>query len=315
MKDKLVKRIKDEIVKLNKKKDKNQIDLYRQFINDQGSLWIKNIITAKPNELMNIYDEIVRKWNCYDDGVKLFTTQGFVNKKKTKDVFYGAEMRESLKRIFDYEDFIKKGNGWNAYSLCEKLDIPICPYCNQQFTFTIIEDSEIMRPELDHFFPKVDYPLFALSLYNLIPCCHGCNSIVKGTRKMNLKTHLHPYIDEDKTFSFKYEIQKLEPTIKTDIKMEYGSNTKVKETCEFFKLDKIYEKHSWLSNQMVQINNDYPKSYIEELLSTIKGIYPNVTFDDVIKMIYASYSVRDENKEILGKLRKDIFMQLVQQYK
>lgn len=32
-------------------------------------------------------------------------------------------------------------------------------------------------------------------------------------------------------------------------------------------------------------------------------------------MVYASYYVDDENKEILGKLKKDILSQVIEQYK
>ena len=33
------------------------------------------------------------------------------------------------------------------------------------------------RPELDHFYPKTEYPIFCLSFYNLIPACHSCNHV------------------------------------------------------------------------------------------------------------------------------------------
>jgi len=33
---------------------------------------------------------------------------------------------------------------------------------------------------LDHVIPKADYPLFSLSLYNLVPCCSSCNSKFKS---------------------------------------------------------------------------------------------------------------------------------------
>lgn len=309
-------RINDELARLDENVDMDMIRLYRALLDEEGQLSLKNIITGAPEKLMKIYDEMAKNYNYFDGDQVIFTKEGLINQKKSDDTFYGAKMREGLRRIFDYDKFTKKNTDWNAYALCEKLDVRICPYCNQQFTFTIIkDDAEIMRPELDHFFPKADYPMFALSIYNLIPSCHGCNSIVKGMRKMKLKNHFHPYIDEDKAFQFRYDVEEVEDTIKTDIRFEYKGNSKARNTCEFFKLDKIYSEHTWITDRIVQTKNDYPQSYVEELLGIIKKVKPDVTKGDIIKMIYASYYVDDENKQILGKLKKDILNQIVEQYK
>lgn len=311
----LKKRVNDELEKLNPTVDMALKKLYEALLDEHGKLWLKNIITGKPKKLMKIYDEMACNYNYFDEEQVVFTNDGLINTKKTDGTYYGTKMREGLRRIFDYDSFTQKNTDWNAYALCEKLDVRICPYCNQQFTFTITEgDDKIIRPELDHFFPKADYPMFALSIYNLIPSCHGCNSIVKGKRKMKLTEHFHPYIDENKAFQFKYDVEEIEDTIKTDIKFEYRGNLKAKETCVFFKLDKIYSEHTWITDRIVQTKNDYPHSYVEELLSIIKKVKPEVTKDDIIKMIYASYYVDDENKEILGKLKKDILNQVIEQY-
>lgn len=60
--------------------------------------------------------------------------------------------------------------------LVDKLNIKTCPYCNRQFIYTF-NGRAPERPELDHFYPKADYPLFCLSFYNLIPACHSCNHV------------------------------------------------------------------------------------------------------------------------------------------
>lgn len=309
-------RITEELGKLDATSDMAEIKIFRALLEKNGRLSVKKIITGTPDKLMEIYNEILKNYNYYEDGQVIFTSEGLTNQKKADKTAYGSKIREGLKRIFDYDNFSKKNMEWNAYSLCEKLDVRICPYCNQQFTFTIIEDdAEIMRPELDHYFPKADYPMFALSIYNLIPSCHGCNSTVKGIRKMKLTEHFHPYIDEDKAFSFRYDIEEIDDTLKTDIRFEYSGNAKAKDTCEFFKLDKIYSEHTWITDKIVQTKNDYPQSYVEELLNIIKKVKPETTKEDIIKMVYASYYVDDENKEILGKLKKDILSQVIEQYK
>ena len=37
---------------------------------------------------------------------------------------------------------------------------------------------------LDHLIPKGKFPLFSLSLYNLVPCCYSCNSKFKGIQSL-----------------------------------------------------------------------------------------------------------------------------------
>ncbi|TCL67476.1 hypothetical protein EV196_10232 [Mariniflexile fucanivorans] len=39
----------------------------------------------------------------------------------------------------------------------------------------------MIKPELDHYYPKSLYPYFGVSFYNLIPSCQSCNGLgVKG---------------------------------------------------------------------------------------------------------------------------------------
>lgn len=62
------------------------------------------------------------------------------------------------------------------------LKITTCPYCNMQYTFTLDCDNRKAAPEYDHFYDKSDYPVLAVSFYNLVPSCHVCNHI-KGIKK------------------------------------------------------------------------------------------------------------------------------------
>lgn len=46
----------------------------------------------------------------------------------------------------------------------------VCPYC----------DGDNSLPELDHYYAKSKWPLLAISPFNLIPVCTGCNSFAGG---------------------------------------------------------------------------------------------------------------------------------------
>jgi hypothetical protein len=117
-----------------------------------------------------------------------------------KDKFTSKGLKKSLKTLINYDSWIKTDakatyRYYNAYHLAEKLNIPTCVYCNRIYTKTVISDSgkKITRPTFDHWFPKSEYPLLALSFYNLIPSCSVCNSGVKCYTPFKLSKQFHTY--------------------------------------------------------------------------------------------------------------------------
>jgi hypothetical protein len=101
-----------------------------------------------------------------------------------------ADMEELLKKlskVFSYSTFIYKSAGWNAYKLVEDHGLRTCPYCqlhhvNYHGQATGKLGKLELRPPLDHFLPKSIYPYLAVSLHNLVPSCHQCNSSIKGDK-------------------------------------------------------------------------------------------------------------------------------------
>lgn len=91
-----------------------------------------------------------------------------------------------FERIFSYT-YLCSGNKkemkyFDAYKLLETLDKRVCPYCDENFILFLdeglIKDKKIrIRGPFDHYFPKALYPYFAVSLHNLVPSCHMCNSL------------------------------------------------------------------------------------------------------------------------------------------
>jgi hypothetical protein len=54
----------------------------------------------------------------------------------------------------------------------------VCIVCDEQTWCT--HDSDAVRADIDHYFPKKLYPHLCVHPFNLIPTCHLCNSSVKG---------------------------------------------------------------------------------------------------------------------------------------
>lgn len=217
-----------------------------------------------------------------------------------------------IEEIFDYEAFSKKSNThYSAYDLSQKLDIPTCPYCNRMYTKTVIKPSKITRPAFDHWYSKSNYPLLALSFYNLIPSCNVCNSSVKGADLFDLKTHFHPYSKSDNpeqqiNFKFSY-YHKFYSTFRFKI---INNNDFSKNSTEAFKLKEIYETHEDEIVDLRRLRDVYSEKYLEMLKKNIlKGT--STSDEEIYRLAFGTHI--DETKfdrRPLSKMKKDILEEL-----
>lgn len=103
-------------------------------------------------------------------GVNLF--------KNSDGIFYDkTDLKKYL--IFKYKnEFSNIYDKIDKKKLVRITGVTVCPYCNRNF---VNVTNEANTSQLDHFFPKSEYPLFALCFYNLIPSCYGCNNRKSGS--------------------------------------------------------------------------------------------------------------------------------------
>lgn len=103
-----------------------------------------------------------------------------------------------------YENFCsytyKKNANWGGPALMRAIleNVKYCPYCNAEMVYSIERDAQAkdLKSAFDHFFPKGRYPFLAVSLYNLIPSCHRCNSDFKGDEWSRMLNIPHLYLDD-----------------------------------------------------------------------------------------------------------------------
>ncbi|WP_026491142.1 HNH endonuclease signature motif containing protein [Butyrivibrio sp. XPD2002] len=111
-------------------------------------------------------------------------------------------MLKDAKKYIDYSKlFIENHISWawldkDSYlkgELVSRLNIKVCPYCNRQYIQSITKyGNKKYLGDIDHIQPKSDFPLFALSFYNLIPACKPCNQLFKRDKKLKI---LNPYLE------------------------------------------------------------------------------------------------------------------------
>lgn len=166
-----------------------------------------------------------------------------------------------------------------------------------------------MTAELDHFFPKELYPCFAISIYNLIPCCHICNH-----RKSQKEEEI--YYPFEESFSHNIQFDYIPQDVnflynEEKIDLDYGilneeEEKKVKNNMDIFKIKELYEGHKDLILELIQKSQIYTESYIDELLQNYQGKVFN-NREDLLRLIIGVYvDEKDINKRPLSKLLIDI---------
>lgn len=295
-----------------KKYHKQFKSLLKKFIDNESMLYIEKIITESPTGLLEIHNEILKKYNF------LFNVNNQNLKNKYKPI---------INEIFNYGLFSDKYRGykklddkrkWNAYALLSKFNIKVCPYCNRQHINTV---ESIIRPDIDHYLPQSQYPFFALSFHNLIPSCKQCNSSLKNHKHLLPDTTTHPYlyINDDQNISIPYfevnikklnigEEEKLKKQIVLKISKIHKENCKSIANSEFVdKMEKIYSKHNDIVAEILSKCYKYTDEMLEEMVKNTNNIISKKELSkDIFNEPCDNYEVVNT---IYGKLRKDIITQ------
>ena len=91
-------------------------------------------------------------------------------------------------KIISYYEYrlLNKPNGRLLYDeIMQSAPYEICPFCTMRKVKTI-----------DHFLPKSEYPSYAITPLNLVPCCRDCNMDKKISYPTDPKNQtFHPYFD------------------------------------------------------------------------------------------------------------------------
>lgn len=163
--DALYNDIRKLITDLPEKRDQNDYD------------WLKRFILADVNTLEN--------WVVKSPNLLKFTT--FLE-------IYSSEFATTDK-------FVDLECTYNAYKLLERMDLHVCPYCEDEY-FDIVENKKGPRRtnDYDHFYPKgkkKDYPALAMCFFNLIPSGKVCNYLMN-----NIPVAANPYHPDIESWSY-----------------------------------------------------------------------------------------------------------------
>jgi len=225
---------------------------------------LEDIIIGKPSRLEELSQMILPLY----DNLENFRLNTIIGKKQKTEA--KSNLKNEIFSIFDYKSFTTLHDSQWAYDYASSLDLNVCPYCNNQYTFTIKTNRGKTRPQFDHFFYKAEHPYFAISFYNLIPCCSVCNASFKGSKDFKPSTHIHPFVEgvED-TLVFSTQIDSVDYLLgKTDFNVSlkpvpnYNKDKlkRGKKSVKVFHLDEIYNYHKKYVGEIICKKYGSPKN-------------------------------------------------------
>jgi hypothetical protein len=221
---------------------------------------IDSLLTGEPAQLLVHVRHFEKKFNWFH--VYALANPKAKNPAYDKDK---AAVVHAVYKTFDYDKFSRPRSTWGAYQLVMAYGERICPYCNlnhinfhsrPEGTKKGVKVLE-MRPPLDHYYPRFSYPYLGISIYNLIPCCHQCNSSIKLQKDPLAAGLPHPFEFPAKAFSFTVEdIDKFDKPVKAeDIKISFGCKPgPVQEHVNFFALP---ERYGWYVHEIADMHGKY----------------------------------------------------------
>lgn len=154
---------------------------------------------------------------------------------------------------------------------------------------------------LDHIIPKSKYPLFQISLYNLVPVCYSCNTKFKGVYELSESVipNSNSYkLDEVLKFCLINE----DDTCKIDYKLINSEDPEtIIDYMKEFKIIGRYNEHVDVVLKLKENASKYNKQKITEI-SRQTGI----SVDELKIIIFGNDVFKGESDSHLFKLKTDI---------
>lgn len=202
-----------------------------------------------------------------------FHNYAILNPSRRSKKQYNAEIASvvlAVRKSFDYDSFSRARTTWGAYTLVKAYDLRLCPYCNlnhvnchQDIGSKKLSTKKLeMRPPLDHYYPRANYPYLGISLHNLIPSCHQCNSGIKLQNDPLTSKLPHPFHFPRNAIEFTLDnILKYDNPVTLDaIKVRINSKRNLADRHINFFL--LIERYDWYAHEIQDMHNRY-RSYVD----------------------------------------------------
>lgn len=162
----------------------NAVENYVKHLpEDKQDCIYASIIQLKGFEtMMPVRDKADYTWLRHFILAELDEIRGWVANQPDKLKFVDFKELYSSSFSNGADHFVDTTRTYNAYTLIEKMDIHVCPYCDDEYLDVLGCDGKKKRTsEFDHFFPKGEkkYPALAMCFFNLVLSGEACNGVKK----------------------------------------------------------------------------------------------------------------------------------------
>lgn len=280
----------------------------------------------KKSDIKKIYDDLSAKILKELNGLKLMCkyngeetcldSSEKIKKFLLAENFYDYHFSNMVglrRKVFNY----KKLSSTNRHKILCMMDVPVCPYCNMNYTIDFKHgNGRRSTADLDHFYLKSEFPEYALCLYNFVPACPVCNSKLKGRKGMTRETHIFSH-EESFSGKARFEVTNLlDALIRGDeqAKLELVDSRideRVEESEKIFQLNERYQFFENYAKELLEkaviYNENYTNELQEDLLKMQGSGAPNL---NVKQLVFGNFLSEEEYARVsLGKLKMDLLQQ------
>lgn len=245
---------------------------------------------------------------------KLKAAQAYINRSKRSEMIrecyarYTADEKILLpayQTLYDaykkVADSVESGVSMRV-RLVRQTGLTVCPYCNRDYINC--RADHVSGAQLDHFFSKDEYPIFAVCLYNLIPVCANCNR-TKSNQSAEFASPFDPDIDWNRDITFTYA-----PIATDSYKIILKStNPAVQNNIDKMRLPEAYQIHDKELKELLKKKRIYTRTQTQEFQ---KVLYKVKLKERDIKRAVFGPEITDESIKTtpLGKMTRDLHRQL-----
>ena len=292
----------------------------RQFLNDfRKATQLRDLLQG---DIVYLHQVVERVRN---DNIEHFAKLG---KRKWLRCYQGQLQFEDFHTIMHYifvecgyeaSNFVDKGK------IVDDIGLKVCPYCGQSYIGKVQYPRNngkmhVARAQIDHFYPKGQYPFLALSYANFVPCCASCNmshkhieNVLDDNGRLRM---MPPYSFDESKFRFGFGLKHAEwiddenIEVKTFFDVKSASDQALRDGYELILgIDKLYEYHNDVVLDVIF------RKAIE--LTAQKVFYENgvcidkVYLDRYVTAIYGyEQDPRNDKNRIMSKFLRDIVKQV-----
>lgn len=230
----------------------------------------------------------------------------FVKGKRVDPLLINKKSILSILSYHRFMDFSKNNKTLREY-IIEASKIEVCPYCNRQYIDMFQKSGKGYKAiaQLDHFYPKEQFPLYALSLYNFVPSCASCNQ----GKSDKTKALIYPFTKNAKEenqqpyFKIKSEdLDHLRGNVPPAIDYAFIDSDK-KSHADALHHKNMYQNHSVFAQRLLQRQRLYNPSYIAQ----VKAFFPKLSDEEIREVLFGfSGDLEELKQKPLSKLAHDI---------